>query len=458
MNDNARDNNLKKLSEELSLSKKIFRNYSHQLHEDSMKNGEEIMRQMQIMRNGLNETFNKLSSVVKHVLEKIGNAWQKVLPMIDNFNDAGYISWLIGLVTCASTLVVTLFLLVPLSCTCCNVDNLAGVSFQMAACVLSMFCAFLGFFTIFEALLGGHGEVFICRPLYEEPEYIVIGRLFDSPGIIYNQPPANGIFAELLMPTEHNAKSFSNTSLTNALGECQMNKSAYYTFKIDGLMDFKNTLNYENYPDVVRAVNDIRAHESSLTSLTQRIQFILNDLMHDSDVNFTTFRLEITQISPEKEMMNFIDQLQRVSLQINDVATASRMASLASNARRIQASVLHPLEILKNEIIFQLTALELQIEPWLFRIRDIQRNFNDSQEFLDKNSLEICANYSDNFRSRLKTNLDLFRSEMIESLQSDFGCRSLFNVFDGLRLLTCKHIIEPINGKLKFNYKVQKYF
>lgn len=447
MNDNLHDNNLKRLTEELTLTKKIFRNYSHQLKQDSTRQKEEIMKQISIMRNGLNETIQRLSSVVKHVLDQIGAVWQKVLPVMDNFSEAGYVSWLIGLISCASTLVVTLFLIVPLSCSCCHVDNLAGTTFQMSACVLSIFCTFLGFFTIFEVLVGGHGEVFVCRALYEKPEYVVIGRLFDNPGIMFDQPPTNGVLPNLLISSEQNPKQFSNVSLTTALKECEMNKSAYYVFQIDNLLDLKNTLNFENYPDLVRSINNIKAHESQFTSLTERIQYLLSDLYHDSKFNFTSFRVDIQQISPEKEMANFIDQMQRVSLQINDATTANRMGTLASTARKIQKTLLQPLEILKNEIIFQVTALELQIEPWMDKIKEIESNFNKTQAFLNQNVLEICANFSENFRNRMRMNLETFKNEELEKLGNEYGSRSLFDVYDGIRLLTCGHIIEPINGE-----------
>lgn len=460
MNDNIYDNSLKKLTDELAITKKIFQNYSYQLKQDSMRQKEEIMKQTTIMRNGLNETIQRLTSVVKHVLDRIGVVWQKVLPIMDNFKEAGYISWLIGLISCTSTLVVTLFLLVPLSCSCCHVDNLAGTTFQMSACILSIFCTFLGFFTIFEVLIGGHGEVFVCRSLYEKPEYFVVGRLFDNPGIMFDQPPPNGVFANLLVTSEQNSKQFSNVSLTTALAECEMNKSAYYVFQIDNLLDLKNTLNFENYPDLVRSFNNIKAHESQFVSLTERIQYLLSDLYHDSNFNFTSFRVDIQQISPEKEMTHFIDQMQRVSLQINDATTASRMATLASSARRIQKTFLQPLEILKNEIIFQVTALELQIEPWMNKIKETESSYNKTQAFLDQNVLEICANFSEDFRNRLRMNLETFRNEKIEKLNSEYGCRSLFDVFDGMRILTCGHIIEPINGNkyLLIIYLELKYF
>lgn len=451
MHDGLHDNNLKKLSEELSISKKTFRNYSHQLQQDSTRQSKEIQRQLTVMRNGVNENFNKLTSTVKHVLDKIGNIWGQVLPVLDYFSEAGYVNWLIVLVSCASTLVVTLFLLIPISCTCCSVDSLAGITFIISACLLSIFSIFLGLFTIFEVLIGGHAEVFICRAFYETPHFTIVGKLFDNPGIIYANPPATGALAELLIPTEHYARPFSNASLTTVLDECENNHSVYEAFQLERLLDLKNVLNYENYLDLTKSINLIRAAESPFFSFTQQVQSIFNDLIQDSDGNFTFIRMGLTKVSPEKEMINFIDQMQRVSLQIQDVTMASRMATLAASARRIQSTILQPLEILKNEIVFQLTALELLIDPWMHRMKEIRASFNQSQNFLNDHSTEICANYSENFRSRLRVNLAIFRNETIVKLHDEFGCRPLFDTFNGIRSFFCGHIVEPINGELYVN-------
>lgn len=445
MSDEFHENNLKKLAEELSMSKKIFRNYSHQLSQE--KQSEEILRQLTVMRNGMNETFNKLSSVVKNVLDKIGRIWGKVLPMMDNFKNVGYMSWLIGLVSCASTLVVTLFMLIPLSCTCCHVDSLAGISFVMSASMLSVFSVFLGSFVIFEALIGGHAEVFICRAFFEKPEFTIIGKLFDNPGIIYANPSTNGALVELLTPSELNSRTFSNTTLTNALGECENNKSSYETFQFENLLDLKNVLNFENYLDLATSINSIRAMDFPFISFTQSIQSIFDELIQDSHGNFTSYRMDLTQVSPEKEMNHFIDQMQRVSLQIQDVSTASRMATLASSARRIHSTILQPLEILKNEIIFQLTALELHIDPWINGVKEIKESFHESQKYLDNHLTNICANFSEHYRNRLRINLVIFRNETLQKLHEEFGCRPLFDTFNGIRWHLCGHIVDPINGE-----------
>lgn len=119
----------------------------------------EIMKQLTIMRNGFNVTSLKLKSVSKKVVNEIEKVWNKLHPLLlGNLKEAEYINWLIGVVACTSTLIVTMFLLAPLTCTCYSLD-LAGTTFAMAACIISTFSILIGFFTIFEVILGGHGEV-----------------------------------------------------------------------------------------------------------------------------------------------------------------------------------------------------------------------------------------------------------------------------------------------------------
>lgn len=37
--------------------------------------------------------------------------------------------------------------------------------------------------TLAGFVVGGHGEVFLCRPLNDEPEYKELARLLDRPGV-----------------------------------------------------------------------------------------------------------------------------------------------------------------------------------------------------------------------------------------------------------------------------------
>lgn len=113
------------------------------------------------MRNDFNVTSLKLKSVTKKVVNEIEKVWNKLQPLVlGNLKEAEYINWFIGVVACTSALIVTMFLLAPLTCTCYSLD-LAGTTFAMASCIISTFSILFGLFTIFQVVLGGHGEVWM---------------------------------------------------------------------------------------------------------------------------------------------------------------------------------------------------------------------------------------------------------------------------------------------------------
>lgn len=179
MGDDNRESNLKNLTEELHITKSIFRNYSLQLYADSSRSNEgkencfvrriiepitslfppEVIKQVSIMREGLKINILKLSNIVRGLLDKIDHVWGTFLPLLQTFTGANDVSWLIGVLASSITLCVTLLVLIALSCTCCHAENLTGYTLVVAMAAVSLASIPLGFFGIFEMLLGGHGEV-----------------------------------------------------------------------------------------------------------------------------------------------------------------------------------------------------------------------------------------------------------------------------------------------------------
>jgi hypothetical protein len=455
MNNSTRENDLIRLTEELSIAKKNFRNFSKSLRQTSLKRSNDIFKHLTKMRDDLNSNVNKLSSLVKNLTDKIGKIWDILQPIVESFNSLGYSFWFVVLTACASTIVVTLFILVPLSCSCCHVENFSSVTFVMASVVIVIFSVFLGFFIIIIAFIGGNGEVFACRVLFESPDFTILSKLFDNPGIIYENPPADGIFNEILVSSEQSDFHFANASLPTVLNKCEKDQSTYSVFEFEKMLNLNHGLNFKNYHSIVNSINDIEASSNSFSTLTRKTQCILDELLNDINSSFTSYQSELSRISPDKEMSHFIDQLQRVSLQILDYSTITRMATLTSTAKRIQTTILQPLEVLKNEVVFHLTALELHMNPWIVQLKTLKKNLNQTQHFLnDKEFAGICMSYSESFRERLRLSLEVFKNETLMMLNG-VGCRPLFDVFNGIRWLICGHIINSINGEMMINNFIQ---
>lgn len=148
---------------------------------------------------------------------------------------------------------------------------------------------------------------------------------------------------------------------------------------------FFSRILFASHPSLDVSHQKIVVNGNAFTTVTESLQNILTYMFTNSDINFLAYRTDLGRLTPEKDLSTFIDQMQRVSVQvsveiaipslpksINDCLsvqiqesqTSSRMATLGNRARRLQANVLQPLERLRNEIQFELTALQLQKVPW----------------------------------------------------------------------------------------------
>lgn len=50
-------------------------------------------------------------------------------------------------------------------------ERAARIMFTSGGIVISIFSVFLALFTILCAVFGANAELFICRPLYDAPDY-----------------------------------------------------------------------------------------------------------------------------------------------------------------------------------------------------------------------------------------------------------------------------------------------
>lgn len=113
-----------------------------------------------------------------------------------------------------------------------------------------------------------------------------------------------------------------------------------------------------------------------------------------------SYRTDLSEPTPQTDLLTFIEQMQRVSAQIQDVSTSSRMSTLGNRARRVLSNILQPLERLRSEILFELTALELQKEPWIEMVNQSLIHLKTTQYFIDQDSADICYNRSILFKDR----------------------------------------------------------
>ncbi|XP_055534148.1 prominin-1 isoform X1 [Wyeomyia smithii] len=447
MGEAGKNSTMKILTQELTVARAIFRNYRTELKNATLVSREHISNHLEDFTNATFSSTTVLSATVNNLVGEVSKIGNFSDSLFDYYRDIGEVLWLTGLSATICTLLVTLILLGALSCGCCHADNKAGITLIIGAVIICIASIALSGFAMVEMLLGAHGHVFICNPLYDAPNYTILGKLIDKPGLIYPVEPPNGIIDKIVEVADPNRTFSINVSLANVINECERNKGSFSTFQLEGLINVSSIMNYRSYPHLESSIQAIAASEAPFIKFTAPIQTILEDMLTDSDVNLTAFRMDLTQLSPDKDVMTFIDQLQRVSAQIQDVATSSRMATLGSRAKRLQASLLQPLEHLRGDIVYHLTALELQLSPWAAQLNKSLNHLRGAQAYLDLESAAVCHNKSELFRNHLKGHFEAYRNHSNVILSDKCAsCRPLFDIFDAMRVLFCHHIMDPMNG------------
>lgn len=108
---------------------------------------------------------------------------------------------------------------------------------------------------------------------------------------------------------------------------------------------------------------------------------------------------------------------------------------------------MQPLERLRNEILYELTALELQKEPWIEMLNQSLSHLKTTQFFINSDSADICYNRSVAFKEKIKNHLVENHRSVLNALNDQLApCRPLFDIFDANRHLLCYHILGPLNG------------
>lgn len=119
--------------------------------------------------------------------------------------------------------------------------------------------------------------------------------------------------------SEHNNGPFHHYdpySCKNFRG-CEKNEASYNVFQLDAFVNTTAISDIKQFPKVTQAIDAIDVSERTMLSLTQTIQNILENMLQMSSFNLTTYRSTIGAPTPEKDLATFIDQMQRVALQVS---------------------------------------------------------------------------------------------------------------------------------------------
>ncbi|XP_023037639.1 uncharacterized protein LOC6639735 isoform X1 [Drosophila willistoni] len=437
---------VKNLTSEVGVSRSIFSNFPQQVKHDTAYERNYTLEQLASIRHRTTANAQLLTSTINALLQRLERTWPNLQPLYNDLKDWADAYWSIGWIAGLVIVWVILFMLMSYCCFLCESNTKSGVVFFVAVMIICLASICLTVYGIISLAIGGNTEVFLCRSLYGESNYDMLGKLFDKPGYVYEREPQTGIIGELLRPAGVN-RSVVNVSLDKALRGCEQNQASYNVFQLDAFVNTTKIADLKQFPKVSTAIDAISVSERTMLSLTQSIQNILENMLQTSTFNLTTYRSSVGAPTPEKDLATFIDQMQRVALQIQDVATSSRMTTLGSRSKRLQASILQPLENLQNEILYHLTALELQRDPWAKQVNQTLNHLKSIQGYLENKAGEICHNMTRAYTERLKAYLTSSRATMESQLgDTTTKCRPFYDTFDASRTFLCRNMVDFING------------
>lgn len=199
----------KNISTELNVARTKFRGYPLQIEEETIKQRNEIIRALASMRDVAQLSTRTLTATVENIIERMNVLWVQLGPAFHQLREAGNIFWILALSACMLILLVTLILLGALSCGCCYADSKASLTLIASGISISVSSLVIGLFAIVYMIVGGNSEVFICRPFFGDPNYIILEKFFDKPGLFYENEATNGIFDNLLRPPGPDVEPFT---------------------------------------------------------------------------------------------------------------------------------------------------------------------------------------------------------------------------------------------------------
>lgn len=202
------------------------------------------------MKDKVFSATEKLTMVKQNILDRVDSAWEYISPLFNGFKETSRFLWVLGISTTVGTLIVSLILTGGLLLGMIHQERAAKNTFLVGASIIGVSSIALAIFTVVIMLLAGHGEVFLCRPLCDSPNFQVIGKLFDKPGLVYENETTDGIIDDLLQLSDASSTVTINATLASAINRCEQNEAVYRVFQIDHLMNVSQLLDLHENDDL----------------------------------------------------------------------------------------------------------------------------------------------------------------------------------------------------------------
>lgn len=202
-----------------------------------------------------------LATTIRSIIDSIDRSWTTTTPILDNLDEIGNILWNFAITGAVFILIITMMLMCGLSYGCCHSENRAGSTFVIGASSISVGSIILSLFVVFAMLLGGHGEVLLCRPLYDTPNYNLLEKFVDKSGMVYRNGTTSGIVGDFMRPQLNTIAGIgigtianNNATLSSVLAKCEQNGASYHVFQMEKLINATKITDLNEYPELLNSI------------------------------------------------------------------------------------------------------------------------------------------------------------------------------------------------------------
>lgn len=298
--------------------------------------------------------------------------------------------------------------------------------------ILGMACVFLFsfiFWVICTSLfaVGGHFDAYICKPLYDEPDFKVLRQYTN----LMDRDKGGSVLGDLIKNPDSNV-SFP-LEIADVLNSCRDNKTIVIALHLHEIFNFETKFNYKDQIDVDKKLNELQ-DQFNVDEL------LVSSSVKDDDVNstFEEFKnlkneTDTATVFPDDE--NFLKALnatENIFPELNDKCSQIKIEydSLKNRFNATQSNM------------SSLDTIEVTINANLKVVNETLEKLRDP-ETINPILSEVTKDYT----HRILKHVDDYVTFTKFSLNNTVGnCLPAWNVFVTIRGAICENVIDPING------------
>ncbi|XP_047990830.1 prominin-1-A isoform X4 [Leguminivora glycinivorella] len=339
---------------------------------------------------------------------------------------------------------VMILVLLALMCGCSNSKELARRTLQVSAVWMCAVSLVLWGVISATFVIAGHAEVFVCRGLWDTPQYQTLSALLDRPSPLLTDK--KGIFDALFSDLENIT---IDVSVKDVLRDCEKDRPAYIVFQLDKVLDVNKETSYFEWNQLQMDLEGLTSSidVTFLKTISVNFNKLLNRILQVSDVNLSKYRMEYNGAVVGKDLPSLVDQLENIGAQISDLTTAGRLETLATRTKRLHTTHIKPLEQLRADVVYKLTELELQLLPFRRKLNISLSHIYTAQYYIDNQGETIAHKKVAMYVSRLVSHVAGWRTHALTAAGKHAArCRPLFTVYEAVRSLLCTRYIGSLHG------------